>query len=384
VLGRLGAPRRETLVRAALGIDAAVLAFDTDSAIVLTTDPITTASTGAGRLAVHVVCNDLAVMGAEPVGLLATLLLPAGISADAISALAQDIHEAALALNVEVLGGHTEIAPGLAQPLVVMAGVGRAQRDRLVTAAGAQPGNALVLTKAAALEGTHILASDLAARLSGVVPDALLAEARAYGHELSVVPEARLALDLGASAMHDPTEAGVIGALWELAEASGTGFRVFAHRIPVREATRAICAALDIDPLRLIASGALLVACTNGEALVAGLAAHGIAGSVIGEVTDSQRQLVHPDGRVEEIDTLDRDELYRILATSSTASSRHKPPDDPAANPPPSSDWRPTGSTVARHAASARHARVHSRSHSSSSRWSTAIGGSMSKSVPQL
>ena len=87
MLGRLGVQRPETLVRAALGVDAAAIALDADSACVLTTDPITTATSGAGRLAVHVVCNDLAAMGAEPVGVLATLLFPAGVTAEAIAEL---------------------------------------------------------------------------------------------------------------------------------------------------------------------------------------------------------------------------------------------------------------------------------------------------------
>ncbi len=150
VLGRLGARRPETLVRAALGVDAAALAFG-DWACVLTVDPITTAGGGAGHLAVVVACNDLAAMGAEPLGVLPTLLFPAGVSVATVADLAGQIDAAARALNVEVLGGHTEIAPGLAAPLVVMTAVGRARPERLLTAAGARPGDALVLTKAAAL-----------------------------------------------------------------------------------------------------------------------------------------------------------------------------------------------------------------------------------------
>src|SRR5262249_46203425 len=159
---------------------------------------ITTATAGAGRLAVHVVCNDLAVMGAEPVGVLATLLFPAGSLASEIGSLTDEIDATARELNVEVLGGHTEIAPGLSPPPSVMAGGGRAQRNSLVTAAGASPGNALVLTRAAGLEGSHILANDLADRLSAV-PEAMLAEARGYARELSVVADARRALELGAT-----------------------------------------------------------------------------------------------------------------------------------------------------------------------------------------
>jgi hydrogenase maturation factor len=317
VLGRLGARRAETLIRPAVGIDAAAVAFEDGWACVLKTDPITTATAGAGRLAVHVVCNDLATMGAEPVGVLATLLFPAGTNPDAIRDVAADIDTAARELNVEVLGGHTEVAPGLQAPLVVMSGLGRARRDRLITAAGARPGNALVLTKAAALEGSHILANDFAAQLAGRVSEDLLAEARGYGAELSVVPEARVAAEHAATAMHDPTEAGIIGAVWEMAEAAGVGFRVEAARVPIRPATRAICEALRVDPLHLIASGALLIACPDGEAMRDALLAHHIPATCIGVITESSqgRLLVHPDSTAEQIGALGRDELYRLLET---------------------------------------------------------------------
>jgi hydrogenase expression/formation protein HypE len=312
VLNRLGARRPETLVRAALGLDAAAIEMG-DWACVLTTDPITTASAGAGRLAVLVATNDLAAMGAEPLGVLPTLLFPEGTTPGQIGLVVGEIDAAARELGVEVLGGHTELSPGLTAPLVVMAAVGRARRDRLVTAAGARVGDELVLTKAAALEGTTILADDFAELLAPMVPAPLLAEARGYRRELSVVREGLAAAERGATAMHDPTEGGVLGALWELAEASGVGFRVVQRLIPVRAPTRAICTALGADPLRLIASGALLIACPDGAAMVEHLASLGVAAAAIGRVTAGRRELVRPDGRVTEIQTVGRDELYRLL-----------------------------------------------------------------------
>jgi hydrogenase maturation factor len=198
-----------------------------------------------------------------------------------------------------------------------MCGVGKARRDRLLTAAMARAGDALVLSKAAGLEGSHILANDFLDRLAAVVPPPMLEEARSYEAELSVVREARFAVELGATAMHDPTEGGVLGALWEMAEASGVGFRVQVARIAVREPTRLICEALGADPLRLIASGALLIACRDGAAMVAGLQADGIEATGIGQCTDDQRRLLlHADGRVEELTELPRDELYRLLEMS--------------------------------------------------------------------
>ncbi len=324
ILGQLGARRPETLVPAALGVDAAVIAVDADWACVLTCDPITTAASGAGRLAVHVVCNDLAATGAEPLGLLATLLFPAGTPPASIGELMSDIDATARALNVEVLGGHTEVAPGVSAPLVVMTGVGRARRDRVLTAGGGRPGDALVLTKAAALEGTHVLASDLAARLLGSgVSEAVLAEGRAYGEELSVVPEARLAVELGATAMHDPTEGGVLGAVWEMSEASDCGFAVRAGEIPLRTPTQQICAALGVDPLRLIASGALLVACPDGQVMVRGLRQAGIEAVQIGELTPAEegRRVTYADAHQETVESVGRDELYRVLEETSARAT---------------------------------------------------------------
>lgn len=297
---------------ARLGIDAAALRFG-EWACVLKTDPVTTAGSGAGALAVHVACNDLAAMGAEPLGVLPTLLFPPGVTVATIDGLVGEIDAAARGLNVEVLGGHTEVAPGVTAPLVVMAAVGRARPERLVTAAGARAGDALVLTKAAALEGTSILASDFADRLAAGVPTAMLAEARAYRGEVSVVPEGLLAAELGATAMHDPTEGGVLGALWEMAEASHTGFRVAEADIHLRPPTRLICQTLGVDPLRLIASGALLIACADGATMVSALTERGIEATVIGQMTAGPRELVHADGSTTIVETVARDELYRLI-----------------------------------------------------------------------
>jgi len=311
VLGRLGVRRPDVLVHAALGEDAAVIAMG-DEACVITVDPITGASTQAGWFAVHVACNDLAAMGAAPVGVLATLLYPEQASPDDVARTMADIDRAARELDIEVLGGHTEVTPGLVAPIIAMTAVGRAPRDRVVTSAGARPGQALVLTKAAGLEGTAILATDLADRLAGRVPEATLERARRFVERLSVVPEGLLAARHGAAAMHDPTEGGVLGALWELAEASGVGYRLRRADVPVLPETRAICEALGADPLKLISSGALLIACEDGPAMVAALTAAGIPATVVGEIVASERVLIGPTG-AQPAEPVWRDELWRLL-----------------------------------------------------------------------
>ncbi|MCC7105336.1 MAG: AIR synthase, partial [Chloroflexi bacterium] len=255
---------------------------------------------------------DLAAMGAEPVGILATLLFPPGCQETDISALVDDLDAAARELGVEILGGHTEVAPELQRPIVSLAGVGLAPRDRLVRSGGARPGHELLLTKAAGLEGTAILAADLAERLSTTLSEDLLARARDFRAELSVVPEGLLAARLGASALHDPTEGGVLGAVWELAEASAQGFELWSDRIPIRPETRAICRALGLDPLKLVSSGAMLIAAERGAALQQGLTAAGIPCAIVGRIVERGRWLIDGVRRTPAAPVV-RDELWRAL-----------------------------------------------------------------------
>jgi hydrogenase expression/formation protein HypE len=197
-------------------------------------------------------------------------------------------------------------------PIISMTAVGRARRDRLVTSAGARAGDALILTKWAGLEGTAILATDLARYLEGRLDAALIARARALAERLSVVPEGVLAAELGASALHDPTEGGVLGALWEMSEASGLGYEVEAEAVPLLEETRRVCEVFGADPLRLISSGALLVAGPDAARMVEGLRAQGIPATRIGTVLERER-LVVEHGRRVEVGPVVRDELWRIL-----------------------------------------------------------------------
>lgn len=305
-------PRRsDLLVPAALGEDSAILDFG-PSVCVATCDPITGAVQHLGRLAVHVACNDIAATGAEPVALLLTLLLPPQGREEEIDAIMREAGRAAAALGVAIAGGHTEITPRVTQPLVVVAGIGRAGRHAYVHAGGAHPGEALLLTKAAGIEGTAILATDLAVDLAPRVPAELLERARQFIAEVSVVPEGRIAAGAGATAMHDVTEGGVLTAAWELAEASGCGLELWAEAVPLRAETAAICAAVGADPLALIGSGAMLITTADAQRTLEALRQAGIAAAQVGATRASGRVLRRGD--VEEpLSPPDRDELWRIL-----------------------------------------------------------------------
>lgn len=310
--------RGDVLVHASVGQDCAVLDFGRQ-VCVATCDPITGAGAHAGRLAVHVVCNDLATTGAEPVGLLLTLLLAEATAEEDLDRIMQEAGAAAREVGAEIVGGHTEITPGLERPLVIAAAIGRAPRDGFVTAAGGRPGDVLVLTKGAAIEGTAILASDLADRLRPAVGDAALARARAFIEKVSVVPEGRIGARFGASAMHDVTEGGVLAGVWELAEASGCGAHLDADAVPVAEETRAICNALGADPLALIGSGAMLIAAADPRPLLAALADAGIDAAMVGRLEEYDRTVVR-EGRRAALVPPERDELWRLLAEATSGT----------------------------------------------------------------
>jgi len=311
IFPHLGVRRPDVLVRAAVGEDSAIIDFG-DWVCVLSTDPITGAARNAGWLSVHVSCNDVASNGAEPVGVLVTILLSEQASEDGLRGIMEEVNQAASELGIEVLGGHTEVTPGLASTIISTTAAGRAPKDRYVTSSGARSGDALVLTKAAGLEGTAILATDFEERLRGAMSAEALARAQAFRTEISVVPEGLAAARMGATAMHDATEGGVLGAVYEMVMAAGLGVEVDADAVPVRPETAEVCGFFHADPLKLISSGSMLIACGDGEAMVKGLGALGIAAATIGRVTPSGRWVIS-NGRRRELEVSYRDELWRIL-----------------------------------------------------------------------
>ncbi|MGI6559623.1 MAG: AIR synthase family protein [Limnochordia bacterium] len=316
VLGRLGKRRDDVLLRPAVGEDSAVIDFG-DEVCVISSDPITGAGARLGELAVHVSCNDIAANGARPVGVQVVLLLPESFPEVELAVLMEHIDKAAGDLGIEVLGGHTEITSKVREPLIVVTALGRAPRHGFISSSGARPGDDLVISKGISIEGTAILASDFAALLRPLVGEEVIARSQEYWSQISVVPEGRIGAAHGVSAMHDVTEGGLYGALWEMAEASKAGLAVWRDRVPIREETALICQHLGLDPLGLISSGTMLFATPRGEELVDALAAEGIEGAIIGQVTDGPRVIHGRAGEERILEGPGEDELWRFLKTTS-------------------------------------------------------------------
>lgn len=298
------------ILRPEIGEDCAAIDFG-NYACVLSTDPITGADKGAGALAVHISCNDVASSGVKPLALMITIMAPTTASEEDIGRIMKEAGEAAAALGVEIIGGHTEVTSAVNRIIISTTALGKVEKDKLVKTSGAKAGDDLVMTKWAGLEGTAIISADRESELIEKLTKEELLTAKSFIEHISVVKEGVLAGAAGANSMHDVTEGGIFGAAWEAAESSGAGVELEIDKIPVHPVTQKICGIYGIDPYKLISSGCMLIACPDGLALVSRLSEEGIPAAVIGKIIESGKYIVSKNGR-EPLPPPEADELFKI------------------------------------------------------------------------
>ena len=306
--------REDVILRPKTGEDCSAVDLGGELCI-LSTDPITGAAKDIGYLAVQINCNDIYSAGAEPMGVLLTVLLPPQSGEELLEEIMAGAIRAAEERGIEILGGHTEVTDAVCKPLLSAAVIGKTRGRRLISTGGAKIGQDVIMTKWAGTEGTAILAHDGEDELRKHLSAEELQSALAMKDFLSVGKESEIAFAHGATAMHDATEGGILGAVWEVAECAGLGVAVYAEQIPLREETRKICRLMGIDPLRLISSGTMIITAENGAALVERLAEGGIPAAVIGKMTAKEKTLVWSD-RTEPLEQPKSDALYDARLTS--------------------------------------------------------------------
>lgn len=312
LLNMTGAPSPDLVVAPSLGVDFGVVKHG-KTRLVVSSDPVTGVKDRVGWYAVNVNANDIATSGSRPQFLQSIILLPEKASVRDVARISSEINETASSLGITVVGGHTELTPGLRRPIVVMTVFAFA--DSYVTAADAKDGDSIVLTKTAGVEGTAICAADSAV-LAKKVDARVIKRGRAFLRRLSVVAEAGACYATGAvHAMHDCTEGGVLGAVYEMSRASNLGFELREGDIPVAAETSAICSVLKLDPLRLISSGALLAAVEPGreDEVVRAVSQAGSQATVIGRFRRGRRTLLRRDGSIEDIDDAPSDEIWKVV-----------------------------------------------------------------------
>lgn len=313
VISNIKNKRKEVLVRAAVGEDNAIIDFGKDLCVI-STDPITGATKNIGKLAIHVSCNDVATSGAEPIGVLLTILAPPNTKESHIEKIMIDAGEAAKELNVEIVGGHTEITDGVNRIIVSTTVIGKQNRERLPQSKDIEIGDKVLITKYAAIEGTSIIANELESKLIDKIGKEKIEEAKNMDSMLSVVKEGIIAGEFGVNYMHDITEGGVYGAVWEASKAINKGIKISQSLIPVKDVTKEIAKILDIDLYRLISSGSMLIIAKeyNIPKIKDELGKRGIKLTIIGEVI-ADGVFMEQNGKTIELDPPGSDELYKAL-----------------------------------------------------------------------
>jgi len=315
VFGSIRCKRPEVLVRSGIGKDCASIDFGGYDCI-LSTDPITAAVSEIGRIAIDVSANDIATNGIEPLGIMLAVLLPEGTTEEQVRTIMTQAGEEAERLNIEIIGGHTEITSAVVKPVIVSTAIGRGKKAETATRPlrKIMPGDTILMTKYAGLEGTGIIAGDFRDRLLDVLTPEELAEAEDMIASISVVKEGVIAGRVGFSGMHDITEGGLLGAVWEMCEVAGTGAEICREAVPILGITEKICEIFKIDCLKLISSGCMLIITPdeNRDAMVDALKGADIPVAVIGRITDSGTYLVY-NGRRTIIAPPDSDEIYKVV-----------------------------------------------------------------------
>lgn len=301
ILRRLGASDDDVLVGPRHGVDVGVVRVADGVAMALTADPVFVVPAygweRAAWFAVHILASDASTSGLPLRWMSVDLNLPPTISDQDLTALWDAFHRACQDLGIAVVTGHTARYDGCDWPMVGGATcIALGPADAYVTPTMARPGDAVVVTKGAAIEATALFAATFPERLTAGVGEATVGAADALFGSMTVVPEAVIARrfglrEAGVTSMHDATEGGVIGGLLEVAIASGAGIRIDRDRIPVRPEVRAVCDHVGIDPYTSISEGTLIatVVPDRAEAFVDALGDEGVEGAVIGEILPADR-----------------------------------------------------------------------------------------------
>lgn len=323
ILNQLHTKNNEVLCGAGLGADCALFSFPDDKILAVCAaeaavavradmgDPGTLRLTMAQLIQKCV--NNLAASGATPVSAIITLLLPEDTENGELRLLMSQADEACGAYSMQIAGGQSRVLKGIKGPVAVVNGYGVAPRDSYRTVKMAKPGQDIVLSKWAGLQGTAILAVREADRLNKRYPAYLAERAADFDRYFSVAPEAGVAVKCGVSAMHDASEGGVFAALWELAEGAGVGLDIDMRKIPLRQETVEVCECLGVNPYELMSGGCLVMTADDGGSLVRALEAEGIPAAVIGRTTAENSRIIRNEDETRYMDRPKQDEIYKSL-----------------------------------------------------------------------
>ena len=294
--------REEVRLHAGIGEDCAALLCE--DYILVTTDPITTKCNNPGGLAIHINANDIAASGGEPLAVTMTILAPTDATTREIDIIMKEAESTASELGIEIIGGHTEFTDAVNRFVISCTMLGRVKT--LIGGTGSNPGDSIIMTKYAAIEGTLILA-DMYPQYVREDSDAI----QWMKNNLSVMNEGRIVHDLDITAMHDITEGGVLGAVSEMCNLRQNGAEIDISLIPIKPVTKKLTDMLNLNPYQLLSSGSMLITSNEPDKIIDALKAQGIKGTIVGTINDSGIVTARYNDHIETVN-VEADEIFKV------------------------------------------------------------------------
>lgn len=306
--------REEVLAGPNIGMDTSVLDFGGDL-IVISTDPITGATKDLGKLAIHVSCNDVSCECADPVGVLMTILLPPSASLEELEEIVKDANAECERLNVEIIGGHTEVTDAVNRIVVSTTVIGRVKKEHLPQREKIEEGDVIAISKYVGIEGTSIIFNEKYNEINKLFNEEEIKELKNMSKSFSVVEESKIARNYRVKHLHDITEGGIYGAIWETANSIDKKIIVDFDLIPVLDFTKKIANYYNINLYRLISSGSMIMVIAKDDFLNYKNACEkeNIKITKIGVVEKGQGAFIRKDEEIYPIEEPGSDELYKVM-----------------------------------------------------------------------
>jgi hydrogenase expression/formation protein HypE len=300
---RLGAKNSQVIVGPQHGVDVGIIQIG-DKAVSITCDPVFIVPEygweRAAWFAIHIIASDSITSGLKPTYLSIDLNLPMEMTKDQLTIMWDIIHQQCVKMGINVITGHTARYEGCHYPMVggaTIIGVG--ELNEYVTPKLARAGDQIIITKGPAIEASGIFATMFPELLEEKFGEQFSRKAQEIFYKMSVVEDGTIAVGVGrrengVTAMHDATECGIWGGLFEIGQSSGLGVRVGKEKIVMEDCVKEICEYFKIDPYSSISEGTLILTCKPHKAdqIVDALLKKGIKASVVGELTKPENGMV--------------------------------------------------------------------------------------------
>ncbi|MDO5040785.1 MAG: AIR synthase related protein [Peptoniphilus sp.] len=306
--------RKEVLHGGGVGADTAVMDFGGDL-IVASTDPITGADKNLGILSINVAINDVVSQGADPVGVLLSVLIPPDVELNRLKEIIVEANEECNKLNLDIIGGHTEVTDAVNRIIITATAIGRVQREDLPDYTKIEEGDIVAISKHIAIEGSSIIYSNKKDELKSILTESEIDELEHSINLLSVLEEAAISVKYGVKHMHDITEGGVYGALTETSKLIEKNIVINKNDIPVKTSTLKIAQHFNLDVHRLISSGSMIFIMPekNFDDFKEECQSRDILITKIGEIKEGENLTVVSDEGEIVLSEISPDELYRLL-----------------------------------------------------------------------